>query len=123
MFRAAILAGVIGAATACGPETVTVSSTSPSSTPSQSSATTGATTQAANPMPMRISGSVSGLSGSCPTLAFTVSATTITTSSDTTFDRGGCSAVANGATVTVSGLRQSDGSILARHVLLDEGAK
>jgi hypothetical protein len=70
-----------------------------------------------------VSGAVSGLVGSCPTLTFTVSGTAIATSSDTTFGRGGCSAAANGVTVKVNGIRQSDGSILASRVLLDEGVK
>ena len=142
MTRAVILAAVVATAAACGPDTVTLTQTSPSttSTPASSSGA-GSSAQPANPTPThtprphppeppvppgneaRVSGAVAGLSGTCPALAFTVNGTAIATSTETRFDRGGCSAVANGVTVKVDGLKQQDGSVLARHVFLDKGAK
>ena len=142
MTRAAILAAVVATAVACGPNSVTITSTSPTTTSgASSSGATGSSTQPANPTPThtphphppeppvpptneaRVNGAVSALSGTCPALSFVVNNTNITTSSETRFDRGGCSAVANGVTVKVDGLKQSDGSIQARHVFLDKGAK
>jgi hypothetical protein len=65
-----------------------------------------------------ISGPVSGLSGSCPTLAFTVAGKTVKTNNATQFMNGVCAGVKNGAQVGVRGTAQTDGSILAAVVHL-----
>lgn len=69
---------------------------------------------------VEIEGSVSALSGACPTLTFTVKGKTVVTTSLTKFDDGLCSGVQNGVKVEVKGLTQSNGSVLARKVELDD---
>jgi Domain of unknown function (DUF5666) len=62
-----------------------------------------------------LEGAVSNLSGTCPTLTFTVQRTTVKTNGTTKFERP-CSRIANGTRVEVEGRRQADGSILATEV-------
>ena len=59
---------------------------------------------------------MSGLTGTCPTLSFTVQATKVTTTASTTFKDITCAAVANGAAVEVKGAKQTDGSVVASKV-------
>jgi Domain of unknown function (DUF5666)/Putative binding domain, N-terminal/Viral BACON domain len=75
-----------------------------------------AVSQAALPVPGPISlrGDVSGLSGECPNLTFTVDGRLVRTSGATSFDR--CDRVRNGREVMVDGLLQVDGSVLALRV-------
>jgi hypothetical protein len=68
---------------------------------------------------VEFSGAVSGLSGSCPTIRFTLEGITITTNNGTEFRRGSCQNVQNGGRVQVDGMFQSDGTLLARRVELD----
>lgn len=63
-----------------------------------------------------LEGTVSNRSGSCPTLTFTVQATTIKTNSATKFDSGQCAQVVNGVKVEVEGTRQTDGTLVAKDV-------
>ena len=65
-------------------------------------------------------GVVSGLSGSCPNVTFQVNGTTVQTSATTVFDDGGCAVLANGDRVRVDALSQSDGTVLATEVEVDE---
>lgn len=68
----------------------------------------------------RVNGVVSGLSGTCPAVTFSVAAAMrITTTAMTRFDRG-CSAVQNGRRVEIRGVRQSDGSIVASRVKMED---
>jgi hypothetical protein len=60
-----------------------------------------------------VKGRVSGLTGTCPSLALTVGATRVTTTSSTIFSGGTCAAIVNGVKVEVEGTRQSDSSIVA----------
>ncbi len=72
---------------------------------------------------IELSGPISGLSGSCPTLSFTVNGTAIstdTTNAVTDFDDGGCAALGNGTPVRVDGLRLVDGSVRATQIEVDE---
>ncbi|NOT27391.1 MAG: hypothetical protein HOP16_14970 [Acidobacteria bacterium] len=68
------------------------------------------------------SGTISGLAATtgCPVLTFVIGTTTIRTSSTTVFEDVLCSALANGAVVEVSGVLQTDGSILATKVELED---
>jgi hypothetical protein len=66
-----------------------------------------------------VEGAVSGLSGSCPSIAFTVQSTHVSTSASTVFEKGTCAQVANGVKVSVKGSRQTDGSIKATRVELN----
>ena len=67
-----------------------------------------------------VEGTVGALAGSCPSLTFTVNATTVSTDAATRFKDGTCSQVTNGVRVEVKGVRQSNGSINATRVELDE---
>jgi hypothetical protein len=66
-----------------------------------------------------LEGRVSNVSGTCPALSFTVSATTVRTNGVTRFKDGPCVQIANGVRVEVEGSRQPDGSILATEVELN----
>ncbi len=62
-------------------------------------------------------GPISGLSGNCPALSFTLDGTTVTTDATTTFENAqGCSAIVDGMTLEVEGTKQADGSVLAAKV-------
>ena len=63
-------------------------------------------------------GAISGLSATtgCPVLTFVIGTTTITTSAATDFDDVACGALANGTVVEITGVVQTDGSILASKV-------
>ncbi|MBI2185656.1 MAG: hypothetical protein HYU37_00875 [Acidobacteria bacterium] len=50
-----------------------------------------------------VEGQISGLTGTCPSLTFTVGTTTVTTSSATVFNGVACTALANGTKVEVEG--------------------
>jgi hypothetical protein len=96
---------------ACGRRDVQVisSTTTPSAVPANS-------TPSVNPNQLvQLQGLVTGVSGACPALSFTVSRTTVSTTSSTNVD-GGCDKIVNGATVALSGTRQSNGSVVASHV-------
>lgn len=63
-------------------------------------------------------GLVSGLTGTCPALTFTVGTTKVTTDGTTFFADGKCADMKNGTEVEVKGRSQTDGSILAAMVEL-----
>jgi hypothetical protein len=71
-------------------------------------------TDAGAAMPLK--GVVSGLTGTCPTLTFTVGTTQVTTTSTTVFDDVTCATLANGATVEIAGAVQVNLSIVATTV-------
>jgi hypothetical protein len=70
-----------------------------------------------------IEGTISGLSAttSCPVVTFTIGTTKVTTSAATVFDDVTCATLANNALVEVEGIRQPDGSILAKKVEAEAG--
>jgi hypothetical protein len=67
---------------------------------------------------VQLEGQVSGLTGTCPSLTFSISGTTVMTIASTKTDPG-CAQVVNGAAVAVSGVRQSDGSVTASFVMVE----
>ena len=69
---------------------------------------------------LRLSGRLSGLSGTCPAIRFTVDGTVVTTNGDTDFDGGRCADARNGAEVDVRGYRQPNGTVLARRVEFED---
>lgn len=69
----------------------------------------------------RLRGTVSGLSGSCPTLGLMVAETAVSTTSATQFVGGACLAIVNGLFVTVLGTPQPDGSVVATRVVIPPG--
>jgi len=72
--------------------------------------------------PAEVEGTVSGLTGTCPSLTLMVGSTKVTTDGSTRFDDGPCSQVANGVKVEATGARQSDGSIRAARLELKTGS-
>jgi len=74
----------------------------------------------APPPQIEVKGLVSALAGTCPNLTFTASGTSIVTNSSTRFEDGPCTVAQNGTSVEVRGTRQSDGSVLATKVDIDE---
>jgi hypothetical protein len=71
-------------------------------------------------------GAVSGLTGTCPRLSFSVRGTKVTTSETTQFDDLRCADIDNDVVVEVKGSRQADGAIAATKVGIvdddDDGA-
>ena len=63
-----------------------------------------------------IEGSLGGLKGTCPSVAFGVNGFSITTAASTTFEGATCQALKSGDKVTVKGTRQGDGSVAATRV-------
>jgi hypothetical protein len=67
-----------------------------------------------------LKGRVTGLSGSCPNLRFSIGSQLVRTSGTTEFKEGKCTDVRNGEEVKVRGLRQADGTLLARRLELED---
>lgn len=67
-----------------------------------------------------LSGPVSGKSGGCPSITFTVASTNVSTNGSTDFKDTTCAALANGDRVEVKGTRQADSSVLAARVEKDK---
>ena len=68
--------------------------------------------------PVKLDDPLSGLSGTCPAMRFTVEGRVVTTSSQTEFKGGNCNQLVNGLRVEVEGNQQSDGTIAAESVRL-----
>jgi hypothetical protein len=66
--------------------------------------------------PPHAEGVVTGLSGPCPTLRFTLSGTTVITNASTRFQGGGCTDVKEGVRAGASGPKDANGAITAEHV-------
>jgi len=67
-----------------------------------------------------LKGAVSGLTGNCPRVSFTVGGTKVTTSEITQFDQFRCGDIRNDMVVEVTGSRESDNSIAATKVEIDD---
>lgn len=65
-------------------------------------------------------GTVSGLSGTCPSITFTLNGATVKANSATRFEEGTCARVQNNRRVEVDGQRQTDGSIQATKIEIDD---
>ncbi len=72
------------------------------------------------PTHVELSGMVSGLSGTCPTLAFTVGGNRVNTDDDTKFNKGPCKQVTNGMNVGITGERRANGTVYATRVELEK---
>jgi Domain of unknown function (DUF5666) len=70
------------------------------------------------PTPTTITGTVSRLGGTCPTLSFQLEGKTIATDAATTYERGACGDVKNAVRVTATGTVQRDSSILAQRIAI-----
>ena len=71
---------------------------------------------------VHVEGTVSGLSGQCPALSFTVSGVAIVTNESTDFEKGSCKHVEHSRSVEVKGTRQSSGVVLATEVQISRGS-
>lgn len=65
---------------------------------------------------VELNGTLAGLGGGCPSITFTVSGSTVSTSGSTRFDDGSCSSLKNGDRVEVKGVRQSPTAVAASRV-------
>jgi hypothetical protein len=65
-------------------------------------------------------GMVSALTGTCPTITFTLNSITVKTTSATRYEDGTCARVRNNVRVEVHGRRQTDGSIQAEEIELED---
>jgi len=63
---------------------------------------------------------VSGLSGSCPALSFTISGNRVNTDDDTKFTKGPCKKLTNGMGADVVGERRANGTVYATRVELEK---
>ena len=72
-----------------------------------------------------VEGKISGLTGTgtCPVLTFSVNTTKVSTDLTTAFSGGTCKQLANDMKVEVKGTRQSDGSVKAAKVKLEDSGK
>ena len=76
-----------------------------------------------NPDPeVKVEGIVSGRSGACPAVTFSVGSTTVVTDAATRFDDGSCGTLQNGTSVEVKGTRQPNGTVLAAKIDIDDSA-
>jgi len=97
--------------------TVTQGAPGPAPTPSPTPAPTPNPTPTPTPTPtpsqtVQLSGGVSGLSGQCPLVSFTVASKSVFAISSTGYS-GKCKDLKNGRNVTVTGTVQADGRVLA----------
>jgi len=69
---------------------------------------------------VELKGTASGVTGTCPTVTFTVSSTTVMTNASTKFDGVACTALATAGRLEVEGTKQSNGSVLATKVEKDD---
>jgi len=65
-------------------------------------------------------GTISGVSGACPSLTFTLAGTIVKTDGSTQFKGGDCSAIVSGVQAEVKGVKQADGSVKATRVETEE---
>jgi len=68
---------------------------------------------------VELNGAPSGITGTCPTVTFTVSSATVTTNAAKKFDGLSCTALANAGRVEVKGTKQTNGTVLATKVQKD----
>jgi hypothetical protein len=69
--------------------------------------------------PITFRGTVSGLTGTCPAVTFTVDGRAVSTSSATNFKGGNCAKLEEGDTVSVRGLLTLEGIVNATEIDLD----
>ena len=111
--------------TACADMSTPSTPSSSTTTTTQSSPVPGRDNSNNNPSPapapnqpgrVELKGAIAGLGGGCPSITFTVSGSTVTTSASTRFDDGSCSSLKNGDRVEVKGVRQHRTMVAASRV-------
>lgn len=65
---------------------------------------------------VELKGALGGLSGTCPSISFIVSGSSVAANGSTKFEGGACSTLKNGDKVEVEGTRQSNGTVLASKI-------
>ena len=65
---------------------------------------------------VELKGIVSGRAGTCPAISFRIGNVLVVTNASTVFDDDPCSGIANGDNLEVHGVRQPDGSVVARRI-------
>lgn len=78
--------------------------------------TTTTTTTTSTAASVSITGTISGIAGSCPTVSFVLEGKTIKISAATTYERGECAGLRNAIRVTATGTPQADGTVVATRV-------
>jgi hypothetical protein len=68
------------------------------------------------PTPTDLNGTIGGLQGQCPAVAFVVDGSRVRTNSATDYKRDVCGDLANGKRVKVEGLRDAGGEVLATRI-------
>jgi hypothetical protein len=96
---------------------------SPTPAPEPTPTPTPDPTPAPSPTPVSLDGIVSSLSGTCPTLLFSVEGQLVVTNADTDFRHGKCRDLSNGDTVSIDGMTQADGTVDASRVEITKNAK
>jgi hypothetical protein len=76
-----------------------------------------------SPSPISLAGTVSALTGSCPTLRFSVSGRTVTTDGDTSYIRGRCEQLSDRDAVSLDGLLQADNTVTAQSIRITKNEK
>jgi hypothetical protein len=101
-------------------------SPAPAPTPTPTPAPTPAPAPSPAPLPppsplprVELSGPVTGLAGTCPSLTFTVSGYRVDTNDNTEFTRGPCKRISNGMVVAIIGDRRPDGTVYAVRIDLE----
>ena len=67
-----------------------------------------------------LAGPVASLSGTCPTLAFILQGTRVTTTASTTIAHGNCTDLRNGVQVEATGVRGTDGTLAASRIEIED---
>jgi hypothetical protein len=70
--------------------------------------------------PITLQGEVSGLTGACPAVTFTVDGRTVSTTDSTNYRGGNCGKLSNGDSVRVRGLPTLEGTVNATEIDLDD---
>jgi hypothetical protein len=70
--------------------------------------------------PTTLRGEVSGLTGRCPAVTFTIDGRTVSTSDSTNYRGGNCGKLSNGDSVRVRGLPTSEGTVNATEIDFDD---
>jgi hypothetical protein len=110
----------------CGGDSSSIlapSSTASATTSDASPATGGNTTgPGASGTEQKVDGTVTGQTGVCPNISFSIGSTRVNANQSTTYTGTSCSTLGqNGQSVEVKGTTQSDGSLLAREIEVESG--
>ncbi len=68
-----------------------------------------------------LKGTVSGLTGTCPTISFTVGTTAVTANAATDYRGGACADVKNGNAVEVDAMKPASGPVVATRISIESG--